>query len=158
MSENSQLLGTMSGRLPAVQIKSVVQLFFQRGQFSTDNTNHTATTLIGFVVGLVPMALVFVIVRAFSALGKTRVLMFISIFNVAANAILDYIFARLWQSEGIALATSVMYFCETLILFLTLHRMIGKLDLLTPPPETLKIVEKLRMGHSYPRRREAKHG
>src|SRR6266700_5610822 len=30
----------------------LVQLFFQRGQFSADDTNHTATTLIGFVVGL----------------------------------------------------------------------------------------------------------
>src|SRR5205823_360928 len=69
----------------------LVQILFQRGQFSADNTNHTATTLIGFVVGLTPMTLVFITVRAFSALGKTRVLMFAGIFNVVSNAIFDYV-------------------------------------------------------------------
>jgi len=78
----------------------LVQFLFQRGQFSADNTNHTATTLIGFVVGLTPMALVFIVVRAFSALSKTRVLMYIAIFNVVANAILDYIFARLCRVKA----------------------------------------------------------
>ena len=143
---------TVLSALMLVLANPLVQFLFQRGQFSADNTNHTATTLIGFVVGLTPMALVFIVVRAFSALSKTRVLMYIAIFNVVANAILDYIFARLWQSEGIALATSVMYFCAMIILLLTLRRMIGKLDLLTPPPEMLKMVERLRMGHNYQRR------
>ena len=129
----------------------LVQILFQRGQFSSANTNYTATTLIGFVVGLAPMTLVFILVRAFSALGKTHILFLISIINVVINALLDYIFGRLWQSEGIALATSVMYFCTCLILLFTLRCMIGRLYLFTPPPELLKVLKKLRMDQYHPR-------
>lgn len=116
----------------------LVRLFFQRGQFTAADTNHTATTLIGFVVGLAPTALVFVLVRAFSALGKTRVLMAMGIFNVIANFVLDALLAPLWQSEGIALATSAMYSCALVILYLLLRRTIGEFRVFTPPPEILE--------------------
>jgi murein biosynthesis integral membrane protein MurJ len=129
----------------------IVQVLFQRGQFSAADTDRTAATLIGFVVGLAPMTLLFIVVRAFSALRRTQVLFLISIANVVLNAVFDYIFGRLWQSQGIALATSAMYFCTFLILIFTLRCMIGKLDLFTPPPELLSVVEKLRMNKYYPR-------
>lgn len=129
----------------------LVQLLFQRGAFSAENTNLTASTLIGFLLGLPPMALCFILVPAFSALGKTSVLMFIGIFNVIANAAFDYVFARFWQSTGIALATSAMYFCAMLILFFTLRRKVGKLHLFTIPPEILEAIRKIGKGHYYAR-------
>ena len=124
----------------------LVRILFQQGAFSADDTNRTASTLIGFVVGLTPMAFGFTVSRAFSALGKTRVLMSVSLFSVVANAVFDYIFARLWQSQGIALATSAVYFCTMFILLFTLRIMIGKLNLFTPPPELLKVIWKIGQG------------
>ena len=124
----------------------LVRILFQHGAFSADDTNHTASTLVGFVVGLTPMAFGFTVSRAFSALGKTRVLMSVSLFSVVANAVFDYIFARLWQSQGIALATSAVYFCTMFILLFTLRIMIGKLNLFTPPPELLKVIWKIGQG------------
>jgi len=129
----------------------LVQVLFQRGQFSAADTDRTAATLIGFVVGLAPMTLVFIVVRAFSALRRTHVLFLISIVNVVLNAVFDYIFGHLWQSQGIALATSAMYFCTFLILIFTLRGMIGRLDLFTPPTELVRVLEKLRMDKYYPR-------
>src|SRR6266849_837279 len=82
---------------------------------------------------------------AFTALGKTRVLMFISIYNIIANTILDYIFARLWQSEGIALATSAVYFGAMFILFFLLSRTVGRINLISPPPEILAFLKKLNL-------------
>jgi murein biosynthesis integral membrane protein MurJ len=122
----------------------IVQLLFQRGAFSAEDTGRTATTLIGFVVGLTPMALAFTGARAFSALGKTQVLMWVSAFSLVANAVFDYILARLWQSQGIALATSAVYFCTMFILFITLRRSIGNLHLLTPPAELFTLGEKIK--------------
>lgn len=119
----------------------LVQLFFQRGQFTSTNTNHTATTLVGFAAGLAPTALVFVMVQAFSALSKTRVLMAMGIFNVITNAILDALLAPLWQSEGIAFATSAMYSCEVVILLVLLRQTLGELSIFTPPPEILKATQ-----------------
>jgi murein biosynthesis integral membrane protein MurJ len=120
----------------------IVYVLFQRGAFSAQDGVHTASTLRGFAIGLVPMALGFILARAFSALGRNRVLMYVSAFSVVANALFDYIFARLWQSFGIALATSAVYTCTLLLLILMLRRQIGDLELLTPPPEIARAVRK----------------
>ncbi len=127
----------------------LVRILFQRGAFSAEDTNRTAITLVGFVVGLTPIALGFIMARAFSALGRTKVLMGVTMFMVIANAVFDYIFARLWQSQGIALATSAVYFCTMFIFFFMLRRMIGKLDLFIPPPEILKFIWQIGLGSFY---------
>jgi putative peptidoglycan lipid II flippase len=120
----------------------IVQLLFQRGAFSSDDTNRTATILIGFLVGLPAMAFDFITFRAFSALGKTKILMLIPIFTVTANALFDYIFIHFWQGQGIALATSAVYFCILFFQLFTLRRMIGRLGLLVPPSEILEMIRK----------------
>lgn len=131
--------------------RPLVQLLFQRGAFSAAATDHTTTTLIGFLVGLTPMALGFVTSKAFSALGKTQVLMRVTIFSVAANALFDYVFAHFWQSLGIALATSLVYLCTSIILLLTLRRTIGTLHLFTPPGEIVGMIKKAELHDYYQR-------
>jgi O-antigen ligase len=122
----------------------LVRLLFQRGAFSTDDTNRTAIVLVGFAIGLAPMSLTFILPRAFSALGKTRVLMYIALFTVISNAVLDYIFSHYWQSFGIALATSATYLCSSLILLFVIQRMLGGFNLLTPPREVRQLPGVLR--------------
>ena len=122
----------------------LVQLLFQRGAFSTDDTNRTAIVLAGFAIGLAPMSLTFILPRAFSALGKTRVLMYVALFTVIGNAVFDYIFSHYWQSFGIALATSATYLCSMLILLFAIQRMLGGFNLLTPPREIRQLPRELR--------------
>jgi putative peptidoglycan lipid II flippase len=123
----------------------IVQLLFQRGAFSAKDTEQTATTFIGFVFGLTPMSLGFILARAFSALGKTRIFIWTSAFSLIASAVLDFFFAQLWQSQGIALATSTVYLCTMFILLIALRHQIGNLELLTPPTEFLTLVDKIRL-------------
>ena len=120
----------------------LVQILFQRGAFSADDTNRTAITLVGFTIGLVPMSVIFILTQAFSALGKTRILLLMSIYNVIANAVFDYIFAYFWQSQGIALATSMMYFGGMFIEFALLQHILGPLNMLTPPIEVKRMLHK----------------
>ncbi|MDQ2714021.1 MAG: murein biosynthesis integral membrane protein MurJ [Chloroflexota bacterium] len=129
----------------------IVAILFQRGAFTAKDSARTATTLVGFMVGLSPMSLGAITAIAFSALGRTRVLMGVSVFSVIANATFDFIFAHFWQSQGIALATSAVYLCTMSIMFYLLRRMVGRLDLLTPPAEALKILEKLGLRRLYKR-------
>ncbi len=123
----------------------LVQILFQRGAFTSDDTDRTAATLLGFVVGLVPMAVGFIVPTAFNALGKTRILMYVAVFSVVANAVLDTVLARLWQSVGIAVATSAVYLAATCLQFIILRRMIGKLNLFSPPIEVWEVLRQ--MGH-----------
>ncbi len=127
----------------------LVRTLFQHGAFSVDDTDRTAKTLIGFVFGMTPMALGTILSRAYSALGRTRILMYIAIFFVTANAVFDAIFAHFWQGPGIALATTAVYTCSMAIQFFVLHRIIGKLHLLTPPPELVQAIQKILTGEYY---------
>src|SRR2546428_1637902 len=127
----------------------LVRILFQRGAFSAHATNLTANTLMGFVVGLTPMALGFILARSFVALRKNRLLLVTTVFGVISNAIFDYVFAHYWQSPGIALATSAVYFCNMFILLFMLRRLIGKLDILTPPPELLRAIRELDIGSLF---------
>ena len=120
----------------------LVQILFQRGAFSATDTDRTAITLAGFAIGLVPMAFIFILSQSFSALGKTRILMFMGVYNVITNAVFDFIFAYFWQSEGIALATSAMYFGGMIIEFALLRQLLGPLNMLTPPVEVINMLQK----------------
>lgn len=125
----------------------IIQILFQHGAFTAADTDRTAWTFIGFVVGLVPMSFNFVATRAFSALGKNRVLVLLSVFNVLANALFDGIFAHFWQSEGIALATSAVYFGTMFILYFLLCRTVGNIAILSMPPEIRAFLKKFdRLG------------
>lgn len=124
--------------------RPLVALLFQHGAFTAEDTERTASTLSGFCVGLTPMAFGFITSRAFSALGKTRTLLYVTIFSVVANALFDYLLGRLWQSFGIALATSAVYLCTMCLLLVTLRHSVGKLDLLTPPNELLSRLARIR--------------
>ena len=113
----------------------IVQLLFQRGAFTPRMTDFTTEILIGNLIGLPPMAVGFLVARAFSALGKTRVLMWTTVFSVIGNAIFDYSFGLVWGTFGITLATSIVYYCTLVILVVTLRFTIGELNLLSPPEE-----------------------
>src|SRR5947209_9782078 len=51
----------------------IVQILFERGAFTAQDTSNTANTMIGFAVGLLPMSLGFIFAMAFCALGRSRV-------------------------------------------------------------------------------------
>lgn len=127
----------------------IVKIIFEHGAFTEEDTSRTAITVIGFAIGLTPMAFGFITSRAFSALKKTRVLLYVTVFSVIANAVFDYIFGKLWQSFGIALSTSAVYACTMFILLFTLRSSIGKLYLFTPPREILNVIWRLGLGQYY---------
>lgn len=129
----------------------IVKILFQRGAFTAADTHNTSITLIGFLIGLTPMGVGFIMAKAFNALGKTRLLLLITAFSIVANAFFDYVFSRLWQSFGIALSTSAVYLCTSVILILLLSRAIGNFHLFSPPPEIQKVILKLSLGSYYSR-------
>ncbi len=127
----------------------IVSILFQRGAFSEADVNLVAITLSGFAIGLFPMAIGFVFGQAFTALGKTRFLMYITVMSVFLNAAFDAFFGNLWHSFGIAFATSAYYFCSMSIQLFVLRRTLGKLDLLKPPSEVLKVAGQIGLGPFY---------
>lgn len=127
----------------------IVEIIFEHGHFNEQDATQTSQILAGLSIGMFPTAIGFIVSRAFSAIGKTRVLLGVSIFSVFANAGFDAYFGQMWGGFGIAFATSLYYFCTMIILLVTLRFMIGKLNLFTPPKELLDIIRKVGMSQQY---------
>ena len=66
----------------------------------------------------------------FQACGKTKIIMLISIFTLAANAVLNYILIRMWGMKGAAYATVIVSWLAVMI-YLVLIRKVLKLKLLS---------------------------
>jgi putative peptidoglycan lipid II flippase len=122
----------------------IVQILFERGRFSSDATQHVRWLLIGLAIGLPAAAVLNLVGRALSALQQTRVLMVKATIFVIFNALLDISLAPVWGGFGIALATSLAYTIDMLLIVAALRMAIGPLSLFEVPPELLSFLSKIR--------------
>jgi putative peptidoglycan lipid II flippase len=140
------LLVLLLSLLTALLARPLIEVLFQHGSFSASDTTSTVKMLDGFLVGLVPMALSFLLSRALNALGETLIPMRVALVCIAANAGFDALFAYFWQGMGIALATSAVYALSCVILLSALHRRIGNLHLLAAPLELHSLLRQCAHG------------
>ena len=127
-----------------VFVNPLVRLLFQHGAFSANAAHNTVLVFFAFIPGLVPMALNFLLSRAFNALGETRIPMYMALVNVGANALFDALFAHFWQGPGIALATSIVSLLIFLLLLVLLYRRIGSFSIWRVPSELRTFANRLR--------------
>ena len=116
---------------------NVIHLLFQHGSFSAGDTSRTWLALSFYLVGVLPYGLVFILTRAYYALGRTRVPLIASGFAVAANIICDIMLVTPMRVGGLALATSIAGVVNVAILAFFLRQ-----ELPTPAsigPRLLKI-------------------
>ncbi|MGH2515072.1 MAG: murein biosynthesis integral membrane protein MurJ, partial [Ktedonobacterales bacterium] len=113
----------------------IVHILFRHGAFSESDATLTAATLVGFSVGLVPMAIEFMLTRTFNALQRNDLLLRVSIYTMVTNAALDIVLAHFWGLPGIALATSIDYLLTAVLMLAVLRGIIGRIGLLHPPEQ-----------------------
>lgn len=114
----------------------LVHVLFERNKFTASDGALTATILRGFSLGLPAMGLGFILPRVFSALKRNSILLWLAPISLACNAALDVVFARMWGPIGISLSTSLVYSLVVVIEIVVLRRILGPLNLLTPPDMT----------------------
>lgn len=104
----------------------IVAIVFQRGAFTAQDTALTSPILFYFAFGLVFMGLREVFNKAFYALKRTTLPLFVSLFSVALNIPLSLIWIQSLGANGLALAVSVsIAFCVLCQIFF-LRREIGR--------------------------------
>src|SRR5260370_33787106 len=74
--------------------------------------------------------------------------MFIALVSVGANALFDALFAHFLQSQGIAVATSLVYLVSSILLLVLLSRRVGNLQLWRLPDEFLAFFARARRKES----------
>ncbi|MDY6874128.1 MAG: murein biosynthesis integral membrane protein MurJ [Chloroflexota bacterium] len=106
----------------------LVQLLYQRGEFSARSTQLVAWALLWYAVGLVGHALVEILSRAFYALHDTRTPVTVGVvamgLNVGLSLAFSALFTRLgWMPHGgLALANSVATGLESVALILLMRK------------------------------------
>jgi putative peptidoglycan lipid II flippase len=95
----------------------VVRLVYQRGQFTSLSTAMTADALRFYAAGLLGMATVEIVTRAFYALHDTRTPVKIAALGVAVNLGLGLILVRTMGLSGLALSLALASTIEAIVLF-----------------------------------------
>jgi putative peptidoglycan lipid II flippase len=111
----------------------VIELLYQRGQFSAADTELVAWALLWFTVGLVGHSLVEILSRAFYALHDTRTPVMVGVGAMSLNVLFSFTFPAWFMSlgwaplGGLALANSLATALEMMVLLILMRRRLAGL-------------------------------
>ena len=105
----------------------IIRVLFQRGLFTSQSTQMTATALLFLSLGLFGYSGNIVLTRAFYALKDTATPVKVGILSIVSNLVLDLILMGPLKQGGIALSTSLVGILNFALLFFLLQRKIGLL-------------------------------
>lgn len=106
----------------------LVELLFERGAFDHDATLQTAAALLWFSVGILPVALNMVMIRAFYALGDVKTPVVAGVISIVVDIVLCFALMGPLSHGGLALANSVAAFVNAIMLYVILCRKIEGME------------------------------
>jgi putative peptidoglycan lipid II flippase len=118
----------------------IIQVLFERGEFTANSTAMTSWSLLFFAIGLSAFAMMKIIIQAFYALHDTRTPVMVAAASLAVSITLNFIFFRPLQNGGPALATSLAAVFDTVVLLWIFRKRHGRLDLRSVLASSLKFL------------------
>jgi putative peptidoglycan lipid II flippase len=137
------LTGLIALRIP------ICNLLYQRGEFTYEATLRTSEALLGYTVGLWAVGGVRITAPTFYAIQDTKTPVMIAFFAFIVNALFGYIlgFSFGLKHIGLTLASSISSIFNFFLLFFSLNKRIGMIDIKKTLMYVLKIgVASLIMG------------
>ena len=107
----------------------IVGLILGRGEFDPAAVARTAQALTMYAIGLIGIAAIYVLQRAFFALLDNVTPLIVGAFAAALHIVLNLLFMPIWSHAGIALSTSVTALAGAIALTLLLARRVPHLGL-----------------------------
>lgn len=108
-----------------VLAQPIVQVVYERGQFTATITTEVAALLVAYGVGMLFYLLRDLLVRIFYALEDGRTPLIISGWAIGFNALFDYLGLQWFGAPGLALATAGVNGVALAALSVALHRKMG---------------------------------
>jgi putative peptidoglycan lipid II flippase len=106
----------------------IVQLLFERGQFTETSTELVAAALGAFALGLIGHSGVEILARAFYALHDTKTPVLLGILALTLNLIISLAVINVLGVVGLALANTIAITTEMVLLIVVIRRRLGGLD------------------------------
>ncbi len=117
----------------------IIQLLFEHGRFSPEDTARTLYALRFLALGLVGYGMTYLLTRAFYALQDTRTPVAISAVTVGLNIALDLLLIGPMGIGGLALATSLAGLIQMVLLTLLLQGRLGAPIVRSVTPHVVKM-------------------
>jgi putative peptidoglycan lipid II flippase len=123
-----------------VLAKPIIALIYQRGDFQSLDTEHTANAMALYALGLAGYAGIKILAPAFYALNDARTPMLISLGSIGANFVLNWVLVGLLQERGLALSTSVVALMNFSALYVIMRRRVGDIETRATGVTVIKII------------------
>lgn len=120
--------------------RPIINVLFQRGQFTSASANSTYFALVFYTMGLVFFAGTRIVVSTFHALKDMHTPLRIGIVAVVVNIILNAALIKTMQEGGIALATSLASVVNFILLLSYLKKHLGDINIFEISPYIFKVV------------------
>ncbi|MDA1093917.1 MAG: murein biosynthesis integral membrane protein MurJ [Acidobacteria bacterium] len=111
-----------------VLAEPIVQLIFERGQFTSLDTRGTALALACYAPGIIGYSAVRLTVPTFYALGTSLTPAYVSIGSMALNVVLNLALVQALGYQGLALGTAIAALANATMLLVLLRPRLGGLD------------------------------
>ena len=111
-----------------VLAEPIVQVLFERGEFSHNSTVITAGVLAAYAVGMLATGVRDVLVRVFYSLKDTKTPMRNSIICVGFNIVFNIILIKYFGVAGLALGSSLSAIVAVVFLTINLRKQIGRFN------------------------------
>lgn len=102
--------------------EKIFATLFLSKKFSLDQVAEAGTILTAFLMGLFFFSLNKILLNIYYAKHNTWIPTVITIFAVGVNIVLDFFFIRIFQATGLALATSISFALQVMLLILLLQK------------------------------------
>jgi putative peptidoglycan lipid II flippase len=112
----------------AVLAAPIVQLIFERGNFTPADTVATAAALQYYALGLVGYSVVRIVSPAFYALRLSRIPVIASVTSVVVNILLNVVLVRVMGYAGLALGTSLAAIVNAVLQVVLLRGQLGGIE------------------------------
>jgi putative peptidoglycan lipid II flippase len=120
--------------------KQVVQAIYERGAFDQSATALTSSALIYYAVGLTFLSLNTVFIQVYYAKYNTITPLISGIISVIVNIILMLILVRFLYLGGLALATSISYISNTILLYVLMKKKYPEIIIIKSKKKAVTIV------------------
>jgi len=111
-----------------VLCQPIIQLVFQRGQFTEESTALVAAALGAYALGLIGHSGVEILARAFYALHDTKTPVLLGILSLAINLVISLSLINVLGVTGLALANTIAALIEMVLLIVMIRKRLGGLD------------------------------
>lgn len=100
----------------------IISVIFEHGAFSAADTAQTYPALMAFACGIPAFVMVKIFTPAFYARRDTKTPFKIAVLCVGINVMLNLVLMQFWEHVGLALATSIASWVNSLLLYAALRR------------------------------------